>query len=175
MSQTTKTNSEISGALSSLVNKIANIEIQMFVLRDENEDLKIKMAAWNKRIKGLESSPEKPRTRLTYSAVAGAGLPPRPQPIDNANTHTANKKPEPKPVKILQPLYLKASREVIVMFDNANTLTTGQQVEDKALEMVNFALVNSPIGNSSFYFIFLLFIFYFVTTHYGLVCECCAG
>jgi hypothetical protein len=151
MSQTTKTNSEISDSLSSLVNKIANIEIQMSVLRDENEDLKIKMAALNKRIKDLESSPEKPRTRLTYSAVAGAGLSPRPQPMNNSNTNTVNKKPEPKPVKMLQPLYPKASREVIVTFDNANTLTIGQQVEDKALEMVNSALVNSPIGKRLFY------------------------
>jgi hypothetical protein len=151
MSQTTKTNSEISDSLSSLVNKIANIEIQMFVLRDENEDLKIKIAALNKRIKDLGRSPEKPKTRLTYSAVAGAGLPLRPQPTNNSNTHTANKKPEPKPVKMLQPLYPKSSREVNVTFDNANTLTTGQQVEDNALEMVNSALVNSPIGKRLFY------------------------
>jgi hypothetical protein len=61
-----------------LVDKIANIEIQMSVLRDENEDLKIKMAALNKRIKDLHNAPKKPRTPLTYSAVSGAGLPPRP-------------------------------------------------------------------------------------------------
>jgi hypothetical protein len=60
MSHTTKPNIEISDSLSSLVDKIANIEIQMCVLRDENEDLKIKMATLNKRIKDLESSPEKP-------------------------------------------------------------------------------------------------------------------
>jgi hypothetical protein len=71
--------------------------------------------------------------------------------MNNSNTNTVNKKPEPKPVKMLQPLYPKASREVIVTFDNANTLTTGQQVEDKALEMVNSALVNSPIGKRLFY------------------------
>jgi hypothetical protein len=52
---------------------------------------------------------------------------------------------------MLQPLYPKASREVIVTFDNANTLNTGQQVEDKALEMVNSALVNSPIGKRLLY------------------------
>jgi septal ring factor EnvC (AmiA/AmiB activator) len=92
MSQTTKTNSEISDSLSSLVNKIANIEIQISVLRVENEGLKIKMAALNKRIKDLESSPEKLRTRLTYSAIASAGLPPRPQPMNNSNTNTVNKK-----------------------------------------------------------------------------------
>jgi hypothetical protein len=52
---------------------------------------------------------------------------------------------------MLQPLYPKASREVIVNFDNANSLTTGQQIEDKALEMVNSALVNSPIRKRLFY------------------------
>jgi hypothetical protein len=35
MFQTTKTNSEISDSLSSLINKIASIEIQMSVLRDK--------------------------------------------------------------------------------------------------------------------------------------------
>jgi predicted nuclease with TOPRIM domain len=58
MSQTTKTNSEISDSLSSLVNKIANFEIQMSVLCDKNEDLKIKMVTLNKRVKDLESSLE---------------------------------------------------------------------------------------------------------------------
>jgi hypothetical protein len=83
--RTTKTNSEISDALSSLVNKIMNIEIQISVLY---EDLKIKIAVLNKRIKDLESSLEKPRTRLTYSGIAGA----------SSNINTANKKPKPKPV-----------------------------------------------------------------------------
>jgi hypothetical protein len=151
MSHTTRTNSEISDSHSSSVDKIAEIEIQMSVLHDEIEDLKIKMAVLKKRIKDLVSSPEKPTTPLTYSAVAGAGLPLRPQLTNNSNTNTANKKPEPKPVKMLQLLYPKASREVIVTFDNANTLTTGQQVEDKALKMVNSALVNSPIRKWLFY------------------------
>jgi hypothetical protein len=38
-----------------------------------------------------------------------------------------------------------------VTFDNANNLTTGQQVEDKALEMANSALVNSTIRKRLFY------------------------
>jgi hypothetical protein len=88
---------------------------------------------------------------LTYPAVACAGLPPRPQPINNSNTNTANKQPELKPVKMLQPLYPKASREVIVTFDNANTLTARQQVEDRALEIVNSALFNSPNRKRLFY------------------------
>jgi hypothetical protein len=88
---------------------------------------------------------------LTYSAVASAGRPPRPQSTNNSNANTANKKPEPKPAKMLQPLYPKASREVIVMFNNTNTFTTRQQVDDKALKMVNSALVNSPIVKRLFY------------------------
>jgi chromosome segregation ATPase len=80
MSHTARTNIEISDSLSSLVDKIANIEIKMSVLRGENEDLKNKMAILNKRIKDLESVPAKPSTPRSYSAVAGAGLPHDPNP-----------------------------------------------------------------------------------------------
>jgi hypothetical protein len=47
MSHTTRTTIEICDSLSSLVDKIANIEIQMFVLCGENEDLKNQMAILN--------------------------------------------------------------------------------------------------------------------------------
>jgi hypothetical protein len=154
MSHTTRTNIEINGSLSSLVDKIVNIEIQMSVLRDENEDLKNKMAILNKRIKDLESAPAKPSTPRPYSAVAGAGLPPRPQPTITATTNTTansgSKKQDPKPVKMLQSLYPSASREIIVAFSNVDTLVTGQMVEDRALESVNNAIAKTPIINDCF-------------------------
>jgi hypothetical protein len=75
MSHTTRTNSEINDSLSSLVDKIASIESRC-LLRNENKESKIKMATLNKMIKNLESSPEKPIIPFTYSAIAGAGLPP---------------------------------------------------------------------------------------------------
>jgi hypothetical protein len=154
MSRTAKTNIEIHDSLSSLVDKIANIEIQMSVLRGENEDLKNKMAILNKRIKDLESAPAKPSTPRSYSAVAGAGLPPRPQPTitaTNTKTNSGIKKQDPKPAKMLQSLYPRASREIIVAFSNVDTLVTGQMVEDKALESVNNAIANTPINKRLFH------------------------
>jgi hypothetical protein len=155
MSHTTRTNIEICDSLSSLVDKIANIEIQMSVLHSENEDLKNKMANLNKRIKDLESAPAKPSTPRPYSAVAGASLPPRPQPTITTTTNTAtnsgNKKQDPKPVKILQSLYPRASREIIVAFSNVDTLVTGQMVEDRALESVNNAIAKIPINKRFFH------------------------
>jgi hypothetical protein len=120
-------------------------------LRGENEDLKNKMAILNKRIKDLESAPAKPSTPRSYSAVAGAGLPPRPQPTittTNTITNSGNKKQDPKPAKMLQSL---ASREIIVAFSNVDTLGTGQMVEDKALESVNNSIANTPINKRLFH------------------------
>jgi hypothetical protein len=130
MSRTVRTNIEIHDSFSSLVDKIANIEIQMSVLHGENEDLKNKMDILNKRIEDLESAPAKPSTPRSYSAVAGAGLPLLPQPTitittSNTVTNSGNKKQDPKPAKMLQSLYPRASREIIVAFSNADTLVTG--------------------------------------------------
>jgi hypothetical protein len=36
-----------------------------------------------------------------------------------------NKKQDPKPMKMLQSLYPRASREIIVAFSNVDTLVTG--------------------------------------------------
>jgi hypothetical protein len=149
------TNIEICDSLSSLVNKIANIEIQMSVLHDKNEDLKNKMAILNKRIKDLESAPAKPSTPRSYSAVAGAGLPPRPQPTitttTNTTTNSGKKKQDPKPVKMLKSLYPRASREIIVAFSNVYTLVTGQTVEGRALESVNNAIAKTLINKRLFH------------------------
>jgi hypothetical protein len=154
MSHTTKTNIKIHDSLSSLVAKIANIEIQMSVLHGKNEDLKYKMAILNKRIKDLESAPAKPSTPRSCSAVAGAGLPPRPQPTitaTNTKTNSGIKKQDAKPAKMLQSLYPRASREIIVAFSNVDTLVTGQIVEDKALESVNNAIAHTPINKRMFH------------------------
>jgi hypothetical protein len=70
MPHTTRTNIEISDSFSSLTEKIANIEIQMPVFRDENEDLKNTMAILHRRIKDLESASAKLSTPWSYSAVA---------------------------------------------------------------------------------------------------------
>jgi hypothetical protein len=70
MSHTTKTNIEIHDSLSSLVEKIANIEIRMSVLRGKNEDLKNKMAILNTQIKDLESAPAKPSTPQLLPVLA---------------------------------------------------------------------------------------------------------
>jgi hypothetical protein len=91
--------------------------------------MKNKMAILNKRIKDLESTPAKPSPPRSYSAVAGAGLPPHPQPTINTTTNTTtnsgNKKQDPKPVKMLQSLYPKAPGEIVVAFSNVDTLVTG--------------------------------------------------
>jgi hypothetical protein len=88
------------------------------LLRGENEDLKNQMVILNKRIKYLESTPAKPSTPRSYLAVAGAGLPPSPHPtittITNTTANSVNKKQDPKPLKMLQSLYSRASREIIV-------------------------------------------------------------
>jgi predicted nuclease with TOPRIM domain len=90
MSHTTRTNIEICDSLFFLVDKIVNIEVQMSVLHDGNEDLKNKMATLRKRIKDLESALERLSTPQSYSAVASAGFPPRPQPANNTTTNTTN-------------------------------------------------------------------------------------
>jgi hypothetical protein len=52
---------------------------------------------------------------------------------------------------MLQSLYPRASREIIVAFSNVDTLVTGQMVEDKALERVNNAIANTLINKRLFH------------------------
>jgi hypothetical protein len=52
---------------------------------------------------------------------------------------------------MLQSLYPRASREIIVAFSNVDTLVTGQIVEDRALESVNNGIANTPINKRLFH------------------------
>jgi hypothetical protein len=52
---------------------------------------------------------------------------------------------------MLQSLYPRTSREVIVAFLNVDTLVTGQTVGDRALETVNNAPAKTPINKRLFH------------------------
>jgi hypothetical protein len=98
MSHTTRTNIEISDSLSFLVDKIANIGIQMSVLCGENEDLKNKMAILNKRIKDLGGRSSK----TEHSSVILSCCQCWPSP------HDPN--PQLLPLPILQPTQVTKNR-----------------------------------------------------------------
>jgi hypothetical protein len=130
-------------SLATLVDKIASMQLQITDLKSENEKLKGKWDILEKRIASLEETP----APKSYSAAVEHGLPPKPMFTANNN----NQKLPTKPVKTLQSPYPRASREVIVTFNNANMITTGQKIEDQALEAVNNALVKTAVQKRIFH------------------------
>jgi hypothetical protein len=87
-----------------------------------------------------------------------SGLPPRSAPNhattsgNNTKTHSNknDKGKVPKNNKILRPLYPCATREVIVTFVEMPTAKDTQPIEDKALKLVNTALLTSDLKKRAF-------------------------
>jgi hypothetical protein len=78
MRANTAANRQTSNSLNSLVDTIANIELQMASIRRENETLKGQMAKLEEKIKTLENRPTATPQR-TFANVVSHGLPPRPE------------------------------------------------------------------------------------------------
>jgi hypothetical protein len=159
--QQTKTNSKLADNLGMLVEKFARMEERMNAVQAENVNLLEILDGMQEKIKALENKPATnipaPR-QTTYASVVNSGLPPRPVP-DNTTTSGNNtttrgnkndKGKDPKNNKILKPLYPRAAREVIVTFAEMPTTKDTQPIEDKALKLVNTALLTSDLKKRAF-------------------------
>jgi hypothetical protein len=157
----TETNSELADNLGMLVEKFARIEERMNAVQAENSSLLKILDDMQEKIKVLENKPATnipaPRT-TTYVSVVNSGLPPRPgtnqATTSGSNTKTHGDKndkgKDQKSNKILKPLYPRVAREVIVTFAEMPTAKDTQPIEDKALKLVNTALLISDLKKRAF-------------------------
>ena len=133
--------------LDDLVDKIANMQLQITDVKTENARMNDKFDALEKRIATLESkhTPQAMQP-TTYSLAVSHNLPPK--PVSGNNTKQGK---QLKPVKMLQSPYPKPSREVLVSFENPGNIATTRENEDKALEKINDALMKSSLNKRIFH------------------------
>jgi hypothetical protein len=159
--QQTKTNSKLADNFGMLVEKFARMEETMNAVQAETANLLEILDDMQEKIKALENKPATdipaPR-KTTYASVVNSGLPPRPV-ADNTTTSGNNTKThgnkngkgkDPKNNKTLKPLYQRAAREVIITFAEMPTTKDTQPIEDKALKLVNTALLTSDLKKRAF-------------------------
>lgn len=148
LAEITKTNNNMADNLGKVVERIASLEIQVADIRKDNSTLNDKLETLEKRIAELEKRPAPVNQPRSYAGVLENGLPPRPH-TNGAGGKIIGK--NQKGAKPLQALYPKASREVMITFENSDQLTPDQSTADIALEAVNDALEKSTIKKRLFH------------------------
>jgi hypothetical protein len=141
---------EVSATLGDLVNKIADIQIQLADVRTEKDENAEQMKALSKRLMDLENKPRDNPAPVnananTYASVASLNLPPAP---------IAQHKPapvQPKEIKPLRSEYPRAEPEVLVSFQNTPLSDTSMKAVDNALNAVNHAMIMSKLAKPIFF------------------------
>jgi hypothetical protein len=153
MHDTSTAVNRLSNTLNSVVDQLATLQIQMSAVREVNTQLKSNITIIEEKLKKMQSQIDTKPTP-TFASVAGSGLPPRPNvdmpPPGKPNGQTLQGK-NAKKEKLIQALYPKAAREVIVSFADADKLDLTKEVADKALTEVNSAFLNSDLKKRPFH------------------------
>jgi hypothetical protein len=139
-----------------IINKLANMEIQAADTRSKVDDLTTRMVLMGKRKIIVEKQPADTHQvpRKTFAAAVADGLPPMPifQEAVNRNATGNGKQPgnANQPNKPPAP-YPRTAREVVITFANNKTLQTGNEIESRALELVNDAMQQSSLKRRPFF------------------------
>jgi hypothetical protein len=108
----------LSNTLNSVVDQLATLQIQMSAVREVNTQLKSNITIIEEKFKKMQGEIDTKPTP-TFASVAGSGLPPHPNvdmpPPGKPNGQTLQGK-NAKKEKLIQALYPKTAREVIVSF-----------------------------------------------------------
>lgn len=150
MKELNKTNAQMFESIGKLVERMAHLEIELADVRIENQNLSEKIESLNNRLTDIEKRPlnNNSQQALTFANVIGSGLPQKPRIINLGGRINNNAQKQTKP---LQPLYPKASREVVVSFVNAKEIVKERATEDRALTVVNDRLEISSLKKRLFH------------------------
>jgi hypothetical protein len=143
-----------------IIDKLSNMRIQAAETCSKVDDLTTRMvkplADLEKRKTIVEKQPADTHQvpLKTFTAAIADCLPPKPifQEVVNRNTTGNGKQPENEnqPNKPPAP-YPRTAREVVITFANNETLQTGNEIENRALELVNDAMQQSSLKRRPFF------------------------
>jgi hypothetical protein len=138
----------MSESMASVIDQLANLQLQMTAIKEENEMLKTRLDQMEEKLTNMKAKEE---TALpTHSSYAAAAkLPPRP-PKTSPHAHVNIVKHNETPAKLAAPLHSRASREVTITFANAADIDRSHESEDNALKITNAAMLKSPLKKRPF-------------------------
>jgi uncharacterized coiled-coil protein SlyX len=139
---------EVTTNLGALVEKIADIQIQLADARRKKDEMVAQIKQLTQRLAALENNAQDklpPKNTTTYASVTSQNFPPAP------NAHQPPAPAQPKVAKPLKSEYPRVAREVVVSFSNAPLCDTSMKAVDTALNAVNHAMINSKLAKPIFF------------------------
>jgi hypothetical protein len=156
--ESTKDMRHISDSLGSVIHKLATVHIQITSVNKGNKMIKSQIALIEEKLHNMQTQINFKR-KLTFAAVIASGLRPHPNTFPNITSlpyqlnqsaSRGNSNTSDTNNKLVQPLYSRATSEVIVTFSDPTSLNFTADFADQALKEANSAFLKSDLKKQPF-------------------------